>query len=99
MSFKRRVENFVCEKCETEVEGNGYTNHCPNCLTSKHVDLDFPGDRLASCHGLMTPIGVKLVGGQPVKILFSCQKCHKEILNQIAEQDNKEIIVNLPVIM
>ncbi|HYC79501.1 MAG TPA: RNHCP domain-containing protein, partial [Candidatus Binatia bacterium] len=54
--FQRTPENFVCENCGTKVSGNGYTNHCPNCLYSKHVDNN-PGDRLNKCHGLMEPIG------------------------------------------
>ena len=26
--FQRNKEDFICEKCGLEVEGNGYTNHC-----------------------------------------------------------------------
>ena len=44
MSFTRKVEDFTCEHCGREVHGNGYTNHCPHCLHSKHVDVN-PGDR------------------------------------------------------
>ena len=29
------------------MKGNGYTNHCPKCLWSKHVDIN-PGDRGAN---------------------------------------------------
>ncbi len=96
--FIKRKENFICESCGQEVSGSGYTNHCPNCLTSKHVDLNFPGDREASCQGLMDAIGVKLVGGQPAKLLFSCRKCKKSIFNLISDSDNKDLIVNLTVI-
>lgn len=48
--FQRTTENFVCEKCGFIVEGNGYTNHCPNCIWSKHVDIH-PGDRASLCGG------------------------------------------------
>ena len=58
MSFQRRIENFVCENCGYEVAGTGYTNHCPKCLWSKHVDIH-PGDRSAACGGMMEPIRVE----------------------------------------
>jgi Zn finger protein HypA/HybF involved in hydrogenase expression len=48
--FKRTIEDFTCEHCGEQVTGNGFTNHCPQCLWSKHVDID-PGDRLALCGG------------------------------------------------
>jgi hypothetical protein len=60
--FQRTVENFTCEQCGQTVIGDGYTNHCPACLYSKHVDIA-PGDRAASCGGLMRPIGSELKGG------------------------------------
>ena len=55
--FARTVEDFVCEKCGTQVEGDGYTNHCPHCLWSRHVDVN-PGDRKATCKGMMEPVAV-----------------------------------------
>lgn len=42
--FTKTVEDFICAHCGTHVRGNGYTNHCPECLWSKHVDNN-PGDR------------------------------------------------------
>jgi len=55
--FKRTKENFTCENCGFLVEGDGYTNHCPRCLWSKHVDIN-PGDRCSNCFGMMEPIDV-----------------------------------------
>ena len=46
--FTRTVGDFVCENCNTSVKGNGYTDHCPCCLYSKHVDIN-PGDRDCDC--------------------------------------------------
>ena len=54
--FKKTVENFTCLNCQTVVIGTGYTDHCPNCLWSKHVDVN-PGDRLAICGALIEPVG------------------------------------------
>ncbi|MEK7061411.1 MAG: RNHCP domain-containing protein, partial [Patescibacteria group bacterium] len=45
MSFVKKIEDFVCKVCGTKVKGTGYTNHCPNCLYSLHVDEEVPGDR------------------------------------------------------
>ena len=59
--FNRKKENFVCENCGEKVEGNGYTNHCPNCLWSKHVDIN-PGDRQEECKGLMVPVDLEKQG-------------------------------------
>ena len=55
--FSKCVEDFTCEECGSPIEGNGYTNHCPNCLYSKHVDIN-PGDRKSTCGGIMAPIRV-----------------------------------------
>ena len=70
--FQRRKEDFVCEHCGASVKGNGYTNHCPCCLWSKHVDIN-PGDRAESCGGLMEPVSV--VSRQGHYLLT--QKCQK----------------------
>ena len=57
--FKKNVEDFICEHCGQMVVGSGYTNHCPKCLWSKHVDKD-PGDRAEKCGGMMTPIKIEM---------------------------------------
>ena len=47
-------ENFFCRVCGREVvpegAGSDHRNHCPNCLTSLHVD-NRPGDRDSDCGG------------------------------------------------
>ena len=91
--FQRTKENFVCENCGFKVKGSGYTNHCPRCLWSKHVDVN-PGDRLAICRGMMSPIGVKLKGGEYI-ILHQCLKCGFEKKNKAAEADDFDIILRL----
>lgn len=93
MTFTRNIEDFVCEHCGKEVKGSGYTNHCPYCLWSKHVDID-PGDRLEDCHGLMKPIGYQKMGGKE-KIILQCQKCGFEKPNKIEKEDSREAIIKL----
>ena len=67
-TFIRKTEDFVCENCGQEVKGNGYTNHCPRCLYSKHVDIN-PGDRASDCGGLMKPVAVELRHGERIIIV------------------------------
>jgi rubrerythrin len=71
--FKRTTEDFICEKCGTKVKGTGYTDHCPNCLWSKHVDIN-PGDRANECGGMMRPITVETKKDSYV-ITYQCEKC------------------------
>ena len=71
--FQKRKEDFICENCGYEVKGDGFTNHCPNCFYSKHVDI-FPGDRLEDCHGLMEPWDYEVSKGKYI-IVHKCQKC------------------------
>lgn len=91
--FNRRIENFICEHCGAEVHGNGYTNHCPNCLWSKHVDVN-PGDRAADCGGLMEPVGVELKNGEYI-LLQKCKKCGHLRKNKVSPEDNFEEIIKL----
>lgn len=89
--FTRRVEDFVCAHCGLSVVGNGYTNHCPRCLYSQHVDLS-PGDRQASCSGLMAPVWVEPFDGS-YKILHRCLRCGHEKKNQSSEADDFDALV------
>jgi RNHCP domain len=59
VGFRRMVEDFTCEHCGADNAGDGYTNHCAHCLWSRHVDVE-PGDRAASCGGLMEPVDALL---------------------------------------
>ena len=86
--FQRKIEDFVCENCHTKVTGNGYTNHCPVCLWSKHVDIN-PGDRACNCCGLMEPISLESKNYDQINI-HRCVKCGYEKKNKIAKNDNLE---------
>ncbi|MFA6338553.1 MAG: RNHCP domain-containing protein [Candidatus Paceibacterota bacterium] len=91
--FQRKIEDFVCGNCGISVKGNGYTNHCPKCLWSKHVDIN-PGDREEDCHGLMKPISVLKIG-ERYSLIHQCQKCGQESKNKINENDNFDEIIRL----
>ena len=47
----------VCGHLITPGSGARHRNHCPKCLHSVHLD-DTPGDRAASCGGVMEPVGL-----------------------------------------
>jgi len=91
--FQRTIEDFVCENCGEEVKGSGYTNHCPNCLYSKHVDIN-PGDRANSCGGLMKPIDAYFEA-QEWFLIQKCQKCGEEKKIKVAKNDNFGIIESI----
>lgn len=91
--FRRTIEDFVCENCGAFVKGDGYTNHCPHCLWSKHVDVN-PGDRAATCLGLMEP--VRLEGASPsYRILHRCLKCGYEKRNDVSSADDPKSLIAL----
>jgi hypothetical protein len=91
--FQKRVENFVCEHCGAQVRGDGYTNHCPQCLWSKHVDVN-PGDRAASCRGLMEPLALEGSLAH-FKILHRCVVCGFERRNGVEPQDDRDTLIAL----
>ncbi len=91
--FIKKVENFVCDSCGVTIEGNGYTNHCPQCLWSKHVDI-FPGDRAGKCGGMMEPVGVKKEGRE-YNILHKCIKCGFQKPNKAVPEDDFQMIVQI----
>lgn len=91
--FIKTKEDFTCQKCGTEVLGNGYTNHCPYCLWSKHVDI-FPGDRKGECGGMMEPIRIEK-SGKEYSIVHKCLKCGIEKINRADKKDNFDMIVQI----
>jgi len=71
--------------------GNGYTNHCPACLWSKHVDNN-PGDRENLCGGLMEPMTAYFESGEWI-IIQKCQKCGVEKKIRAVEEDDLDEIL------
>jgi hypothetical protein len=91
--FQRRKEDFVCTKCGTAVVGDGYTDHCPACLWSRHVDVN-PGDRASTCLGMMEPIATEGTG--PIyTILYKCTQCKSEHRVKMHKADSADAIVAL----
>lgn len=92
-TFIRKREDFRCENCGKEVSGDGYTNHCPFCLYSKHVDV-YPGDRAAACGGMMVPIRVEMVRGEKL-LVHRCEKCGHLKKNRCAANDDFDALLDV----
>ncbi len=91
--FQRKIEDFVCEHCGADVKGSGYTNHCPKCLWSKHVDV-FPGDRAEKCGGMMKLIALEKRGKDYV-LTHQCVSCGEERKIKLLENDNFEEVLKI----
>lgn len=91
--FQKNIENFICEKCGFSVIGTGYTNHCPKCLWSKHVDIN-PGDRKSPCGGMMKPTRVEFGAGE-YSIINTCTKCQYEKKNKVSSNDDFDLVIQI----
>ena len=84
-------DSFTCKVCGRlvvpEYAGSSHRNHCPNCLSSLHVDEE-PGDRAAGCGGIMDPIGVWVRKGGEWAVIHRCRRCGKLDSNRVAAGDN-----------
>lgn len=105
------MNNFRCLHCKEWVSsfgpiGTAHRNHCPYCLWSKHVDLDVPGDRKATCLGAMEPIGLTFKEEGPdkygnkrqgeVMIIHRCTNVDGKInINRIAADDDPQEILEV----
>jgi DNA-directed RNA polymerase subunit RPC12/RpoP len=70
-----RDESFTCVACGASVPAHGRTarDHCPHCLASLHVDV-VPGDRAASCGGVLRATHVEQRNGEWV-LHYRCDRC------------------------
>ena len=93
-NFVRKKEDFICQNCGKKIIGSGYTNHCPNCLYSKHVDLNIPGDRENKCGGLMKPINIEKKSDKYI-ILHKCLKCGTKKKNKASRFDSFETLIKI----
>lgn len=89
---------FVCKQCGRSVfpqgAGSDHRNHCPNCLTSLHVDIE-PGDRASDCGGLMDPIAVWVRKGGEWAIIHRCRRCGALSSNRTAADDNPAKLLSI----
>ena len=90
-SFLRLKSDRTSQKksvfCVSAGAGTDHRNHCPNCLSSLHVDIE-PGDRESDCGGIMDPIAVWTRKNGEWAIIHRCRRCGKLSSNRIAADDN-----------
>ena len=91
--FTRVIEDFNCAHCGAVVRGNGYTNHCPRCLWSRHVDNN-PGDRAADCGAMMRPVAAQPAADGFI-ITHKCEKCSKTIRQKSSPDDDVDALIAL----
>ena len=71
-------DTFTCKVCgrvcTPQNAGSDHRNHCPNCLSSLHVDEE-PGDRASDCGGIMEPLRAEPDPRKGYILTFRCRKC------------------------
>lgn len=100
--------DFVCLHCgafvsaEPILSGVRNRNHCPYCLSSRHLDQFEAGDRLSACKARMRPVGLTLkriakkYAGRSqgeLMLVHLCDDCGKISINRIAADDDSEGIL------
>lgn len=95
-------ESFKCGQCRAfvgpTISGGRHRNHCPICLTSRHVDDRRPGDRASSCRSLMTAVGTFFRPKGEQVILHRCRGCGVERFNRVAADDHPIPMMRLPLV-
>ena len=98
---REKERSFRCGHCRLDVPtdafGTAHRNHCPNCLWSRHLDDDRPGDRAADCGSLMEPIAITVRGDGEWVLVHQCTGCHELHLNRTAGDDNPLILLRVAV--
>ena len=91
-------DSFTCKVCNRLVTsfcaGTDHRNHCPYCLSSQHLDNE-PGDRAASCGGVMEAIGVWVRKNGEWAIIHRCKYCGHLSSNRSAADDNPLILMSV----
>ena len=102
--------DFACMVCHNfvsvapAVSGVNNRNHCPYCLSSRHVDLFKAGDRLSACKASMRPVALTLkkttkkysnTGQGELMLVHLCDECGKPSINRIAADDDITAILEV----
>lgn len=95
-------ESFKCVHCRAfigpTVSGGKHRNHCPLCLSSRHVDGGRPGDRASDCGAKMAPVARFIrPNGEPM-IVHRCLGCGFARNNRLAADDNMLLFDELPFV-
>lgn len=95
---KNPNESFICISCGKAVPpaetGGAHRNHCPFCLSSRHVDIII-GDRRAACKGKMQVISIWVQSNNEWSVIHKCIRCGILRANRIAADDNDLLLFTL----
>jgi len=110
ISAEKEKGGFDCCGCGEWVEfsdtiGTAHRNHCPKCLSSKHMDENLSGDRASNCGGCMPAIGLsfkkegvdkygKAREGE-LMLIHECSACGKVSINRLAADDDEPTILKV----
>jgi hypothetical protein len=109
-SSRNTFGDFVCIVCHnfvsagTALSGVQNRNHCPYCLSSRHLDLFEAGDRLSACKANMRPVALTLkktskkyskAGQGELMLVHLCKECGKPSINRIAADDDIETVLEV----
>ena len=94
------MESFRCVHCRLDVPadapGTAHRNHCPNCLWSRHLDVE-PGDRASDCQASMEPIAITVRNDGEWVLIHRCRGCGTLASNRTAGDDNPLLLVRIAV--
>lgn len=97
---RNRAESFRCVHCRLDVPadapGTAHRNHCPNCLWSRHLDVE-PGDRGSDCLAAMEPIAITVRKDGEWVLIHRCNGCGTLSSNRTAGDDNPLLLVRIAV--
>lgn len=95
---KGYYRNHPCRVCGRTVvpagAGSDHRNHCPNCLTSLHVDNE-PGDRQSECGGIMDAIALWVRNNGECAVIHRCRRYGALSSNRTAADDNPMKIMSI----
>ena len=101
--FTKNDSGFICGHCGKEVLplGSSSRNHCPFCLWSRHLDI-LPGDRAATCKGMMEPVRTEPDARRGFVILHRCTLCgyisrNRAVPDAKVQPDNMDELIRLTV--
>lgn len=102
--------DFVCCTChnfvsaEVALSNVKHRNHCPYCLSSRHLDLYQAGDRLSACKARMRPVALTVkktiqkyagAGRGELMLVHLCEDCGKLSINRIAADDDNQTVLQI----
>jgi hypothetical protein len=102
--------DFVCMSCRNFVSAEAalssvrHRNHCPYCLSSRHLDLYEAGDRLSACKARMRLVALTLkktfkkytqADRGELMLVHLCEDCGRVSINRFAADDDVATVLEI----